>query len=69
MLEIIKGGYNDRECEGNSSKYHTGSKCIESGCNNPAGTAWSPYWCVDCNIKRMDHITKQFDEIQRKFML
>jgi hypothetical protein len=63
MPEIIIGGYNDKECEGNSAKYHTGKKCIETNCNNPAGTAWSPYWCVDCNIKRIDRITKQLKNL------
>lgn len=61
------GMYNDINCEENSPKYHTGKKCIEKGCNNPAGTAWSPYWCVDCNIKRMDRITAQLEETQKKF--
>jgi|LSQX01.3.fsa_nt_gb hypothetical protein len=68
MAEIIPGGYNDKNCEKNSAKYHTGKKCIEHNCNNPAGTAWSPYWCVDCNIKRIDNITEQFKAIQRKFV-
>jgi len=67
MSKIIKDGYNDKECEGNSQKYHTGEKCIELGCNNPAGTAWSPYWCMDCNIKRMDKISKQFEDMVEKF--
>jgi len=66
-IKIIKGGYNDRECEGNSEKYHTGKVCIEHGCNNPAGTAWSPYWCVECNIKRMDGITKSLEKIMESF--
>ena len=63
MADIIKGGYNDLECEGNSAKYHTERKCIEQGCNNPAGTAWSPHWCVECNVKRMDRITAQLDSM------
>ncbi len=37
-------------------------KCIEKDCNNPAGTRWSPYWCKECNIKRMDNITKNLEE-------
>jgi len=69
MSEIIKGGYNDRECEGNSEKYHTGKECIENGCKNPAGTAWSPFWCVDCNIKRIDRVTEQLGEISEMFKL
>jgi hypothetical protein len=64
MADIIKGGYNDRECEGNSAKYHTGKKCID--CDNPAGTAWSKLWCVECNIKRMDKITEQLDGMMKQ---
>ena len=53
-------GYNDRNDPGNGAKYRTGKKCIEEGCDNPAGTAWSPYWCVECNIKRIDRIDARF---------
>jgi len=62
-MNIVKGGYNDRTCEGNSAKHHTGKICIEPGCNNPAGTAWSPYWCVDCNIERINLVTKQMEDL------
>lgn len=56
-------GYNDPTDERNGPKYHTGKKCIEGECNNPAGTAWSPHWCFECNVKRIDRINKQFDEL------
>lgn len=49
--------YQDPGYEGNGSKYHTGKECIERGCHNPAGTAWSPLWCFECNAKRMDRIS------------
>ena len=58
--------YQDPNNKGNSSKYHTGKLCIE-GCGRPAGTAWSPYWCFECNVKRMDRINTQFDAIQDGF--
>ena len=58
--------YNDREHIGNSEKYHTGGKCIEQECNNPAGTAWSPLWCVDCNIKRISKISDQVNTLVRE---
>lgn len=40
-------------------------KCIgfgekEGTCQNMAGTKWSPYWCAECNEKRMEHIDRQF---------
>jgi hypothetical protein len=56
--------YKNPDIDGNSEKYRTGKKCIERGCNNPAGTAWSPLWCVECNIKRMDSITNSLLEIK-----
>lgn len=40
----------------NGSQHHTGKACIETGCDNPAGTAWSPFWCQPCNAKRMQRI-------------
>lgn len=50
---------------GNSAQYRTGKVCIENGCHNLAGTAWSPYWCFSCNVKRMKKITQQFLELAR----
>lgn len=42
---------------GNGFAHRTGKRCIEFGCDNPAGTAWSPYWCQPCNAARMQRIT------------
>jgi hypothetical protein len=47
-------------------KYHTGEKCIECK-TEPARTAWSPYWCFKCNIKRLDRISSQFNQISEGF--
>lgn len=55
--------YNDITHKGNSKKYHTGKECIKLGCNKLAGTAWSPFWCFECNVKRIDKINKQFETI------
>ena len=63
---IMPGAYNDRTCEGNGAAHHTGKECIERGCHNPAGTAWSPYWCVECNIARIDGINAGWDEVLRQ---
>lgn len=41
----------------NGPEYHTGKKCIERGCNNPAGTGWSRFWCQPCNAKRLNGIS------------
>lgn len=53
--------YQDKAHDGNSEKYRTGSTCIE--CDNQAGTFWSELWCVDCNIRRMDRITAQLENM------
>jgi len=58
--------YQDPNNEGNSEKYHTGKKCIECK-NKPAGTAWGPYWCFECNVKRMNRITTQLNQISEGF--
>jgi len=62
MSEKIQG-YNDPEHEGNSAKYHTGEICITPGCRNPAGTAWSPFWCFQCNVKRIDRIGNNLEKL------
>jgi hypothetical protein len=48
----------DKDHKGNSDKHYTGKSCITPKCNNPAGTAWSPLWCFDCNVKRLKRINK-----------
>lgn len=45
--------YDDLNDPGNGPEYHTGKRCIEPECTNPAGTAWSLYWCAQHNIERM----------------
>jgi hypothetical protein len=50
--------YEDPNNIGNSQKYHTGKLCIE-GCGRPAGTAWSPFWCQECNAKRINRISEE----------
>ena len=44
--------------------HHTGKLCIEKGCTNPAGTAWSPYWCQQHNAERMNRISQSFQELK-----
>lgn len=48
--------YADPAHPGNSAEHHTGKPCIEKDCDEPAGTAWSPFWCFGCNVKRMQRI-------------
>ena len=59
-------GYDDPKDPGNSKRYHTGKRCIEPGCNNPAGTAWSPYWCFQHNVERINRISQQLDAMVKE---
>lgn len=57
--KLIPAGYNDPHAPGNSPSHHTGKTCIEPGCLRPAGTAWSPHWCMACNVRRIERINAQ----------
>lgn len=65
IKEIVPGGYNDPNSKGNGKKYNTGKPCIVKGCDNPAGTAWSPHWCVQHNIERINRINAQFEALTK----
>lgn len=56
--------YNDPNHPGNSARCHTGKLCIE-GCGRPAGTAWSPYWCFECNVRRIDRINTSLEGLTK----
>lgn len=73
--------YKDINDIGNSPKYHTGEKCIGSDildnsgrlvrhepCDKPAGTAWSPYWCVEHNIERMNRINNGLAMLEQQLL-
>ncbi len=53
----------DRNHPANGSGFWTGQVCVEDGCVGPAGTAWSRLWCFDCNVERMDRITKSLERL------
>ena len=58
--------YQDRNHHGNSAKYLSGHPCIEN-CGRQAGTWWSKYWCFECNVVRMDRISKNLDDIAASY--
>ena len=60
-------GYDDLTHRGNSPEYHTGKRCVEKGCGELAGTAWSPYWCVKHNIERINRISSSLSKITEDF--
>lgn len=59
--------YRDLNDPGNHPRHRVGKPCIERGCTEPAGTAWSPHWCVGHNIERMDRIGRNLEETMRRF--
>ena len=54
---------NDPNDPANAASYHTGKPCIELGCMEPAGTAWSSYWCQRHNAERLDRISASLDQM------
>lgn len=61
--------YQDPHDPRNGASYHTGKRCIELGCTNPAGTLWSPLWCHRCNVERMNRINAQFSALADKLSI
>jgi hypothetical protein len=43
----------------------SGRTCLD--CDQPAGTLWGPYWCPDCDVKRLDRCSAGFAEIKAAF--
>lgn len=41
--------------DGHVCQVPSGRTCLD--CDQPAGTRWGPYWCPDCDKKRLDRIT------------
>ncbi len=58
--------YQDPNDPLNGPEHHTGSPCVEKGCDRPAGTAWSPYWCQLCNAARMDRISASLSDLLKQ---
>lgn len=53
--------YRDRNDELNSAAHYSGKRCVEKSCTSPAGTAWSPFWCFEHNVERMDRISANLE--------
>lgn len=52
------GGRREHVCQKPS-----GRTCIESGCDNAAGTLWGPYWCPEHDVARLDHISENLETL------
>lgn len=53
--------------DGHICQKPSGYTCIEPGCQSPAGTWWTPYWCPPCDEERIDRITAQIEDLVEKF--
>jgi hypothetical protein len=47
----------------NGPGYHTGRLCKESGCNEPAGTAWGPHRCQRHNAEALDRMSRSLADL------
>lgn len=57
-----------RQCwgpEGHICQELSGKACVD--CGAPAGTFWGPYFCPDCDVKRLDTIGASLKEIAKSF--
>lgn len=43
----------------------SGKECVD--CGEPAGTPWGPYFCPDCDDKRLDRISASLKQIDAGF--
>lgn len=56
--------FEDPNDERNGAKFRTGKQCID--CPRPAGTAWSPVWCFECNVARMRRVSASLASIAKR---
>jgi hypothetical protein len=59
--------YRDPLHKGNGLEYRSGKLCIEKGCEETAGTWWSPHWCFKHNVERMDRISASLEGIAASY--
>jgi hypothetical protein len=43
----------------------SGRSCVD--CGKPAGTPWGPYWCPDCDDRRMARIDASLKQLGERF--
>jgi hypothetical protein len=56
--------WEDPTHEANGPKFHTGKPCAIPGCDKPAGTAWDPELCWECNAERKRIAMKRINGYQ-----
>lgn len=49
--------------DGHTCQQPSGRRCLEPGCDEPAGTEWGPMWCPEHDADRIDRISGQLERI------
>lgn len=65
MAEALRDRWLKMSREERSALEPSGRKCVD--CGEPAGTPWGPFWCPDCDDKRMERIDRGLREIEKGF--
>lgn len=69
LMIRTKNNVNPRQI-GRKMKTCIGFGVMEGSCEKPVGSKWnSPYFCQECDEKRIDHITKGMNKLAEKFDL
>lgn len=42
-------------------------ECVEDGCKAVAGTWWTPLWCPDHDLIRLNRISAQFEKLAQGY--
>lgn len=45
----------------------SGRICVERGCDEPAGTLWTPFWCPDHDVERLERVSAGLRTFQEAF--
>jgi hypothetical protein len=45
----------------------SGGVCVESACEEQAGTLWGPMWCPEHDKERLDRVSDSLDSMVRRF--
>jgi hypothetical protein len=51
-----KGDHYEHDCA-----VPSGRECID--CGKPAGTPWGPVWCPDCDVIRLNRISRSMADL------
>lgn len=53
--------------DGHICQKPSGARCVEAGCNEPAGTLWGPLWCPEHDMERLDRVTAGLESAMAQF--